>query len=493
MSQANRAEHPVIQKHNGQEFALPNTSNGQEQTPTLPEVLRDLSETLRALQPSLEEASRLEAINGYLEISRTVFLNGVFFLFLIVTGSLMIREVRKNPIIIEPIAVPESLTKQGYTSNIVSVRIMDEFREIEKQTKTSQENGDLTPEWSEGDPKKSGSEFKIEADNLTPQWSEGDLEVPGTSFNIETSARFLRNILNFPVRRIQGEITKTSDDLFKVQLRVSGLPSGPQVISPDDEAQIDDLIHQAALKLLGVIDPYTLALHLYNQNDYAGAKTIVGQMLQTLPKDDDPSAYILWGRMLKEKDPAAAIKMYQRAIEIKPNFYTVYAHWGAALEAKEDLTGAVEIYRKGAELGDPWSQLKLGLMYENGKGVDQDDEEAARLYRLAAEQGEALGYNNLALMYEDGKGVDQDYEEAARLYRLAAKQGDALGQTYLGVMYEDGKGVEQDYEEAARLYRLAAEQGNVEAQANLAEMYKEGRGVPKDLDEAKRWPLKSEN
>ena len=82
MSQANRADHPLIQKHNGQEFALPNTSNGQEQTPTLPEVLRDLSETLRALQPSLEEAFRLEAINGYLEISRTVFLNGVFFLFL---------------------------------------------------------------------------------------------------------------------------------------------------------------------------------------------------------------------------------------------------------------------------------------------------------------------------------------------------------------------------------------------------------------------------
>ena len=43
--------------------------------------------------------------------------------------------------------------------------------------------------------------------------------------------------------------------------------------------------------------------------------------------------------------------------------------------------------RVQAEAGDASAQYILGLMYANGFGVPEDDDEAVRWYRMAAEQG----------------------------------------------------------------------------------------------------------
>ena len=71
-------------------------------------------------------------------------------------------------------------------------------------------------------------------------------------------------------------------------------------------------------------------------------------------------------------------------------------------------------------------------------------------------------------MYEDGKGVRQDDEEAAAWFRKAADQGYAAAQTLLGVMYEHGKGVDKDEAEALRLYRLSAAQKDAPPEAKEA-------------------------
>ena len=63
---------------------------------------------------------------------------------------------------------------------------------------------------------------------------------------------------------------------------------------------------------------------------------------------------------------------------------------------------------------------------------------------------------NLGVMYDNGKGVPQDYQEAVRWYRLAAEQGDDYAQSNLGVMYATGKGVPQDYVQAHTWINLAA-------------------------------------
>ena len=79
-------------------------------------------------------------------------------------------------------------------------------------------------------------------------------------------------------------------------------------------------------------------------------------------------------------------------------------------------------YRKSAEQGDAEGQCNLGCMYRDGRGVEQDDEQAVNWLRKSAEQGNANGQFNLGWMYDNGRGVEQDDEQAVFWYRKAAEQ-----------------------------------------------------------------------
>ena len=140
-----------------------------------------------------------------------------------------------------------------------------------------------------------------------------------------------------------------------------------------------------------------------------------------------------------------------------------------------------------AKHGDALAQFMIGLMYDNGEALPQDDAKAVSWYRLAAEQGDARAQYHLGVMYDDGRGVAQDDVEAVWWYRLAAEQGEATAQLALGVMYANGRGVAQDYAAGARWVGLAAEQGHAQAQFILGFMYDSGDGVPQDAAEAMRW------
>jgi hypothetical protein len=116
------------------------------------------------------------------------------------------------------------------------------------------------------------------------------------------------------------------------------------------------------------------------------------------------------------------------------------------------------------------AQELLGVCYERGTGVVQDEAEAVRWYRLAADQGNARAQVNLGVRYQNGTGVAQDAAEAVRWYRLAADQGHAEAQYNVGTVYQNGAGVPQDSAEAARWFRLAADQGNALALAAVAQL-----------------------
>jgi uncharacterized protein len=49
--------------------------------------------------------------------------------------------------------------------------------------------------------------------------------------------------------------------------------------------------------------------------------------------------------------------------------------------------------------------------------------EAARWYLASAEQGEGPAMKNLSSMYRDGRGVDQDIQQAIRWLRAAEAAG----------------------------------------------------------------------
>lgn len=160
----------------------------------------------------------------------------------------------------------------------------------------------------------------------------------------------------------------------------------------------------------------------------------------------------------------------------------------------QDLTLAMNWYRKAAAQNDARAQFNLGWIYENAPeqgeaAVSRDMAEAIRWYSLAAEQGLAEARYNLGAMYAQGRAGAPDYARALRWFRLAADQGNAAAQYNIGVMHHRGRGVAQDFPEAMKWYELAARQGMAEAQANLGVMFEKGEGVAKNFSEALRWSL----
>jgi TPR repeat protein len=74
--------------------------------------------------------------------------------------------------------------------------------------------------------------------------------------------------------------------------------------------------------------------------------------------------------------------------------------------------------------------------------------EVFKWHTKAAEKGNIDSYITLGVMYEEGKGVNQDYAKALNWYHKAADQNHPEAQFKLGVMYANGLGVEKNVDQA---------------------------------------------
>jgi TPR repeat protein len=127
-----------------------------------------------------------------------------------------------------------------------------------------------------------------------------------------------------------------------------------------------------------------------------------------------------------------------------------------------DYATALRVYHSLAEQGLAVAQFNLGLMYDLGQGVVQNDPEAAKWYRLAADQGRDDAQYQLGRLYYK----QDNYAEAAKWFQLAADQGRADAQSNLGTMYAEGEGVPQDFVVALMWFSMAAAQNHKEAIEN---------------------------
>jgi len=128
---------------------------------------------------------------------------------------------------------------------------------------------------------------------------------------------------------------------------------------------------------------------------------------------------------------------------------------------------------KKAEAGDAQAQLDLGLAYDEGKGMPQNDELAANWYRKSAEQGNALAQNNLGVLYRTGRGLARDREEAARWFAKAALQCQPNAAYNLGIAYYNGDGVVRDAGLGFIWLLVAKQCGNMQVQSAMDQIASE--------------------
>lgn len=132
---------------------------------------------------------------------------------------------------------------------------------------------------------------------------------------------------------------------------------------------------------------------------------------------------------------------------------------GLAAPKGSDYASIVEELRPLAEKGNARAQLALGLLYQQGRGVNRDVAAAVKWYLKAAEQGLAEAQFSLGNIYYKGKGVPRDAAKALKWFRKAADQGYPKAQYDLGIKYEYGLSVPIDYVFAYKWYNVAHASG----------------------------------
>ncbi|HUS97695.1 MAG TPA: hypothetical protein VMX97_13230, partial [Hyphomicrobiaceae bacterium] len=140
--------------------------------------------------------------------------------------------------------------------------------------------------------------------------------------------------------------------------------------------------------------------------------------------------------------------------------------------------------RIAAANGEPSAEFEVGARFAEGKGVQQDFEQAVKWYTRAATRSFALAQYRLATLYERGLGVKKDLARAKVWYERAASQGNVKAMHNLAVLSAgSSKGGAPDYGTAARWFKEAAMRGLKDSQFNLAILHETGLGVNRDLNE----------
>lgn len=160
--------------------------------------------------------------------------------------------------------------------------------------------------------------------------------------------------------------------------------------------------------------------------------------------------------------------------------------YDAGKVVERDLEQARSWYRRAAALGDPEAIFNLGHLAET-EGPEPDLASVLEHYRRAAALGVPEAQFNLGRLYDQGSGVAKDPSRAAGLYLAAAKQGYGRAQIALGNLYEIGPSSFRNEVEAMFWYRVAAHQGFPEAQTNLGRMYELGKGSSRNPILASMW------
>ncbi|MDP2522615.1 tetratricopeptide repeat protein [Neptunomonas phycophila] len=140
----------------------------------------------------------------------------------------------------------------------------------------------------------------------------------------------------------------------------------------------------------------------------------------------------------------------------------------------------------------PEALFNLGILYDEGKGVEASITQAIQYYEAAAQAGSRAAAYQLGAIYLHDKRIASDKALANHWLSIAALRGDKDAARMLGrldnvnddmvevrVLLAEGKDVE-----AANQLITLAELGNIDAKAELAWLYEAGIGVKKDLNQA---------
>jgi len=155
-----------------------------------------------------------------------------------------------------------------------------------------------------------------------------------------------------------------------------------------------------------------------------------------------------------------------------------------AIDQDKDHAEAFKWFLMGSEAGFGPSSTGVGMLYDDGLGVEENRPKALEFYLKASEQGDALGAFNAAMALREGYDGDPDQRAAYPHLLIAANGGMALAKWELAKMYFEGHLGPGDAVAATAWLDRAADAGLVEAQFQSGILALQGIGTPTNFQKA---------
>lgn len=168
----------------------------------------------------------------------------------------------------------------------------------------------------------------------------------------------------------------------------------------------------------------------------------------------------------RKRDFAQALPCFQYAADqgnADAQYRTAYIyHYGNAGRKDDDM--AIKYWIMASDQSHGQSQFELGFLYYKL----EDYANAVKYWELSVDNGYSESMSNIGVCYDQGLGVDCDEEKALSWFSRAAENGDKTAMHNIGQYYEQGKGgLPVDIEKAIEWYSKAWELGHYNSKVAL--------------------------
>jgi tetratricopeptide (TPR) repeat protein len=393
-------------------------TTAQERPRIAPAIFARLSrpaqKALKRLPPALGRLWQqldLKVADEWLAVALGILLRLAGIVLIVFALMITWRIIKAEGYVIAPVAVPEMLEQSGFTGHVVALHLQDAIKMVKEEASS------------------------IKADELVLE--DGDQEaievsVMGFQVSIKSIAYHVGQVLGKKQKQIGGEIVQSGDKL-RYTMRFTDFPTArleSQIHAGDLAAAMDDLLRQAALKLLEYTDPYRLAVIYYKEQNYDEALKVIRTIIAERPHER-AWAYIAWGSTLQEQGhlEAAADKFRSAIRQDSANWLPYYRLANLAFMV-EDFTTAEqwleEVVRVNPQHTD--ALTTLGWRYALvGRTADSD----SAFYRAIRSAEHTKYYAEAWQNWMESKFLQEhEYQEAAL----------AISEMALGAVEENADG-----------------------------------------------------
>jgi tetratricopeptide (TPR) repeat protein len=397
-------------------------------------------------------ASTLQSAFGW--ISKSVSVTNIFAAISTIVGIviciLVVQELSRDLVTIEPISVPKALADNGFTPEVASHRLLDAIGNFPRsiRTNSSRQLDDIPS--------------SMQTLNITPRDELQDFVVPTIGLSLNAIVSSIRSVLHSASgQSISGEII-LHDNLAWLRLRVDGEPvfTSATGVAPEN---LDELLAAAAPAVVEKIKPYVAAVALYHDRpDEAVEKALdiidrVTASDASRLKETDLNvewSYILMGNYHGDRrDYIQAEKFLRKALALNWSNWTAHADLGNILRSQGKLAEAITQYDRSIRINPASAAVhnNLGNALSDRAKSDGKYGDAIAEYRRAIDLDRkySLPHNNLAFALH----LQGDPVEAIAEYRRAIAIDPKYAQAHLnlGNILHD----RADNVEAAAEYRRA--------------------------------------